>query len=202
MTFNEDGKTKVIFVNTADVKGVEGGSIALANEPTSGSFIQNAVFFDDASFDGIEVLFVDVNNKLEGGNTTTGTGASVAAGANDAAIKALADGAYVPADGAFGTIAGTAADNRIFKFTANATASQTYTLSVKNSAGTVVYTETSGAFAANTPHFFYITLNPVQSNAGTLDGTVWSTGAAAAGTYTYEIKGADGAVVLSGAFIK
>ena len=202
MTFNEDGKTKVIFVNTADVKGVEGGSIALANEPTSGSFIQNAVFFDDASFDGIEVLFVDVNNKLEGGYTTTGTGASVAAGANDAAIKALADGAYVPADGAFGTIAGTAADNRIFKFTANATASQTYTLSVKNSAGTVVYTETSGAFAANTPHFFYITLNPVQSNAGTLDGTVWSTGAAAAGTYTYEIKGADGAVVLSGAFIK
>ena len=202
MTFNEDGKTKVIFVNTADVKGVEGGSIALANEPTSGSFIQNAVFFDDASFDGIEVLFVDVNNKLEGGYTTTGTGASVAAGANDAAIKALADGAYVPADGAFGTIAGTAADNRIFKFTANATASQTYTLSVKNSAGTVVYTETSGAFAANTPHFFYITLNPVQNNAGTVDGTVWSTGAAAAGTYTYEIKGADGAVVLSGAFIK
>lgn len=210
MTFNEDGKTKVIFVNTEDVVGVEGGSIVLADEPTSGSFIQNAVYLADTTITTeLDVLFVDVNNKLEGGYTTTGTGTSVAAGAAADDVKALADGAYVPADATFATsnsqsIAGSPADNRIFKFTANATANQKYTLSVKNSAGTEVYTETSGTtFAANTPHYFFITLDPVESNEGTLDNTVWTTGAAAAGTYTYEIKGdTDGAVVLSGAFIK
>ena len=63
-SFNDDGKTKVIFVNTADVKGVEGGSIALASEPIEGAFVANAVYLDDATFAGIEVLFVDVNNNL------------------------------------------------------------------------------------------------------------------------------------------
>ena len=204
MTFNEDGKTKVIFVNTADVKGVEGGSIALANEPTSGSFIQNAVFFDDASFDGIEVLFVDVNNKLEGGYTTTGTGASVAAGATAADVKALADGAYVPADGTFGTIAGTAANNRIFKFSGISTSATAYVLTVKNSAGATVYTETATFTDASVGmgHYFYITLDALQNNQETPTGT-WASPVteAPAGTYTYAVT-AGTTVVLSGAFIK
>ena len=204
MTFNEDGKTKVIFVNTADVKGVEGGSIALANEPTSGSFIQNAVFFDDASFDGIEVLFVDVNNKLEGGYTTTGTGASVAAGATAADVKALADGAYVPTDGTFGTIAGTAANNRIFKFSGISTSATAYVLTVKNSAGATVYTETATFTDASVGmgHYFYITLDALQNNQETPTGT-WASPVteAPAGTYTYAVT-AGTTVVLSGAFIK
>ena len=65
MTFNEDGKTKVIFVNTADVKGVEGGSIALASEPIEDCFVANAVYLADATTaTELDVLFVDVNNNL------------------------------------------------------------------------------------------------------------------------------------------
>ena len=140
-------------------------------------------------------VFIDRDGTL-----TVGAPAAAPAGANDAAVKNLPDGAYVPADGTFaGDMAGAAADNRIFKFTANNTASQTYTLSVKNSAGAEVYTETSSAFTTNTPHFFYIYLKADAShqNAGT--GT-YKNAAFVAGTYSYTIIGADGYVRLVGSF--
>ena len=62
--------TTVIYVNTKDVKGVEGGAIALADEPTTGNFTKNAVVYRTTGSivngDTLDVIFVDVNNSLDG----------------------------------------------------------------------------------------------------------------------------------------
>ena len=138
-------------------------------------------------------VFIDRDGTL-----TVGAPAAAPAGANDAAVKNLPDGTYVPADNTFAAdMAGNAADNRIFKF--NAPTAQKYTLTVKNDSGATVYTETSSSSMTVGAHFFYITLAATagSQNAGT--GT-YKAADFAAGTYSYTITGADGYMVLMGSF--
>ena len=179
--------------------GVSGGELTLALEPTAGSYVQNVKYVLNGS-DEVEFICADVTNEMAGGTTVTPAAANIATGATGTDVKALPDGAYVPADKTFAAdVNGNAADQRIFKFTGVSATSTNYALTIKNSAGTTVYTETAN-FSDTNGHFFYITLNPVEGNSGTVSGT-WSTGPVPAGTYTYEVK-AGTAVILSGAFIK
>ena len=98
--------TDVIYVNTKDTKGVEGGSIALADEPSNGNYTMNAYIASASINDGetLDVIFFDVNNKMEDAATTmsTGTGAAITAAlaANDVTFTGtLPDsGIVVPAD--------------------------------------------------------------------------------------------------------
>lgn len=72
----DNDKTVVIFVNTKDGKGVEGGEIVTATvtHQTAGAddaWVKNAVWYDAPTADGeLEVLFVDTNNELKGGTYT------------------------------------------------------------------------------------------------------------------------------------
>ena len=61
--------TNVVYVNTKDTKGVEGGSVAEADEPTTGNYTMNVYIVGYANDgDTIDALFVDVNNKMEDDN--------------------------------------------------------------------------------------------------------------------------------------
>ena len=78
----DDKDTQVIYVNTKDTKGVEGGSIALADEPTSGNYTKNVYVVGAADGEDLDAIFVDVNNKMDG----VSYGAT--AGANDTTVTA------------------------------------------------------------------------------------------------------------------
>ena len=66
---NED--TNVVYVNTKDTKGVEGGAISEADEPTSGNYTMNVYVVGYANDgDTIDAIFVDVNNKMENDSVT------------------------------------------------------------------------------------------------------------------------------------
>ena len=179
----KDNKATEADASTIITEGKDRDVIAIilggTNEPTVAKYV-----------------FIDRDGTL-----TVGAPAAVAAGSNNAAVKNLPDGAYVPADKSFvdnqNDVAGNAADNRIFKF--NAPTQQDYTLTVKNSTGTEVYTETGSNMTVGA-HFFYITLKAATAgsqNAGT--GT-YKAADFAAGTYSYTIIGADGYVRLVGNF--
>ena len=77
--------TNVVYVNTKDTKGVEGGSVAEADEPTTGNYTMNVYIVGYANDgDTIDALFVDVNNKMEDDNlkysAKAGADAAVTAG--------------------------------------------------------------------------------------------------------------------------
>ena len=61
----DDKDTQVIYVNTKDTKGVEGGKIALADEPISGNYTKNVYVVGAADGEDLDAIFVDVNNKME-----------------------------------------------------------------------------------------------------------------------------------------
>ena len=61
----DDKDTQVIYVNTKDTKGVEGGKIALADEPTSGNYTKNVYVVNAVNGKDLDAIFVDVNNKME-----------------------------------------------------------------------------------------------------------------------------------------
>ena len=78
----DDKDTQVIYVNTKDTKGVEGGKIALADEPISGNYTKNVYVVGAANGKDLDAIFVDVNNKMDG----VSYGAT--AGANDTTVTA------------------------------------------------------------------------------------------------------------------
>ena len=69
-TYKITNDTAVLYVNTKDGKGVEGGSISLADEPTSNNFVNNVRFVDSNNDNELDLLIVDVNNKIEAGADT------------------------------------------------------------------------------------------------------------------------------------
>ena len=54
----------VVYVNTADTKGVDGGKIRTASKDSNGKYIANVMYKLDSE-NKVEVLFVDVNNDLD-----------------------------------------------------------------------------------------------------------------------------------------
>ena len=71
LKLKDDNKSVIIYVDSANTKGVEGGSIALAQEVATGSYVKNVVVKDTAG--EVDVLFVDVANKLNNASYTVGT---------------------------------------------------------------------------------------------------------------------------------
>ena len=135
------------------------------------------------------------------------TGAIVALDAekDDAALKALDDGAYAPkSDSTTFTLPGghTAATVRVFKFhDANNSETTKYTLNIKNGNGAIVYTETA-SFNNTNGHYFYIDYAAGSGMATDNYNTgVWSQGGdrLPAGNYTWEIS-APSRVIVGGAF--
>ena len=61
----DDKDTQVIYVNTKDTKGVEGGKIALADEPTDGNYTKNVYVVGVTDGEDLDAIFVDVNNKMD-----------------------------------------------------------------------------------------------------------------------------------------
>ena len=78
----DDKDTQVIYVNTKDTKGVEGGKIALADEPIDGNYTKNVYVVNAVNGKDLDAIFVDVNNKMDG----VSYGAT--AGANDTTVTA------------------------------------------------------------------------------------------------------------------
>ena len=62
----DDKDTQVIYVNTKDTKGVEGGKIALADEPVDGVYTMNVYVVGATDGEDLDAIFVDVNNKIDG----------------------------------------------------------------------------------------------------------------------------------------
>ena len=177
----KDNKATEADASTIITEGKDRDVIAIilggTNEPTVAKYV-----------------FIDRDSTI----TTASAPVAAPAGTDDDGFKAMADGAYIPADTTIGAMVGTPAQNRVFKFTA-ATA-QVYTLTVMDTDGNKVYTEPSSSSLTEGGHYFYISLvanGTAHANAG--DGT-WKTAPAAAGTYVYSITGADGVMALKGNF--
>ena len=123
--FKSDNKSVVIFVDTANKAGIEGGSIETAQNPTGSVYIKNAVAMASTS-DGVDVLFVDTANKLATASYTvthdtaavTGAETKVAA---DATVK-VGDTTVNTGDAvkAGSTVTVTLADNSSSPVTADA----------------------------------------------------------------------------------
>ena len=79
--------TTVVYVNTKETKGVEGGKVALADEPTDSNYTMNVYVVRDAGVVNgktLDAIFIDVNNKMEDDNlkysAKAGADATVTAG--------------------------------------------------------------------------------------------------------------------------
>ena len=185
--------------------GVSGGELTLALEPTAGSYVQNVKYVLNSAGE-VEFICADVTNKMAGGTTVTPAAANVAANATSADIKALPNGAYVPADMDFATGDAqrhNAADIRIFKFTTTATTSNV-TIKIGTAADDdVAYKATYNGVTAG-DHYITVDIKGIYNNASGATGTLVGNGingtALTAGTYTYEVTEGS-TVILSGAFV-
>ena len=186
-----DDDAQIVYVNQ---DGDKAGDDIGVGEYDSIDKYANAVVVLDSNGTKIVAIIVESSGEC---NIINGMSTKVDV-KDDAAVKALANGVYTPSkDFTTNNMAGKPADNRIFKFTTTA-ANQSCTLSVKNSAGTEVYTEIA-SFADADAHYFFITLNPVGQNAGTETGSWASVTAAPAGTYSFTVV-AGSTTLLSGTF--
>ena len=191
-----DDDAQIVYVNQ---DGDKAGTDIGVGEYDSIDKYANAVVVLDSNGTKIVAIIVESSGECNVINGMS-TKATVAV-KDDAAVKALADGVYTPNEDFTGgkDMAGKPADNRIFKFTTTA-ANQSCTLSVKDSAGTEVYTE-SASFDKADAHYFFITLNPVGQNAGDEKGSWTGTTvtAAPAGTYSFTVV-TGSTTLLSGTF--
>ncbi len=141
----KDGdKTVVIYVNTADKKGIEGGSIEIAqNMGTSASpvYVKNAVAMQSTS-DGVDVIFVDTANKLAGaGYTLTWATAAVSTPVNGITVTSFSvkDTASTPAAIATGSTVAAGSDFTVdVVLSGTATAATTLTVTLNLADGTTV----------------------------------------------------------------
>ena len=154
----------------------------------------------------IDLLVYEANNRIKDNNNKEVTltknvaaSAALAANTNDAQLKNLADGMYIPTDNKFvpsgNALAGTPAENVIFKFTGDA---GKYTLTVKDSKNAAVYTE-EATVSGDGGHFYYITTKASKTAQNAGNGT-YRDDAFVKGDYTFSITDASSNVVLSGSF--
>ena len=131
-TFEITKDTDVLYINTKDGKGVTGGSIELADEPTTGNFVNNVRFVDSNNDNELDLLIVDVNNEIEAGADTF-----LGAGADSKAINNALSNGDVVIDAALSSAATvTVPAGRTLTFSAAQT--QTHTVTVKAGATLVV----------------------------------------------------------------
>lgn len=183
----------VIYINSKDKVGVESNDIPLATELPTGAFAQNVIYKTSGTPTSIDVLFIDVNNELDG------VGAVVAEvekpqGADKSAATLFAgkaNGVYtLPAGTTSTEVTGLSTNATdlgellFFKFKTTATASTEYTLTIKK-AGTQVYTEKGSV--TDGEHFFYVWADASGK---------WTTSQTGV-TYTYTITGGTGADAVS-----
>ena len=198
----------VIYIDE-DGYVVDEGTPSKAEELSNANGYYANAFVIVNSDNEIDLLVYETSNRIKDGkneevqltknkNATTST--TLPAGTTDAKLKALADGVYIPTDTMFAPtadgVSGEAKDNIIFKFTGTGD----FTLKIKNSKNVEVYSEDSGNLTAEGGHYFYITLNPVNTNKGTEKGT-WASPVteAPAGDYTFTITQSN-TTVLTGSF--
>lgn len=194
-----DDDVAIIYVDTKADDSVAESTIGAFDSVTG---YANAVIMTEKqgnpASDVIVAVFVETSNEEDVLAPTKTLSA--------ADIKALPDGAYIPnsvTGGAFTTSVTDPAKLRVFKFTADTT-NTSYTLKIKNAAGTQVYEETGSISSADgLGHYFYVAVG--QLNVSGLGGAVsdtWSgVNAAPAGNYTYEIfAGNETTAISSGSF--
>lgn len=139
---NDD--TTVIYINSKDKKGVAGGAISIADEPTTGVYTNNVRYIGTST--AIDLLIVDVNNKLE-----TIASVTLPGGSSEAVVEAaLANTTSVTVSGAFSTTGTVIASGKTLIVTGALTATGditgTGTLSVasfSNGATSAAYAKTS-----------------------------------------------------------
>ena len=195
----------IINVSTKDTAGVSGNAIATAAQTSVEGVYYNNCWYKVNGDGDIELLIIDItSNRLTGtgdGQFDSNSGVSgvdvLPAGTTSADLSALEDGAYVASVGTKGESGAFASDmeagaNIVFKYTASGSA-QTYTLNIANGK----YTETSGSYAADTEHCFYVNLDGLNGS-GSGD---YKTTAFPVGSYSWTITGqTDSNVVASGTF--
>ena len=195
----------VIYIDE-DGYVVDEGTPSKAEELANANGYYANAFVIVNSDNEIDLLVYETSNRIKDGKneevqlTKKPTATTLAAGTTDAHLKALDNGVYIPTDTTFapttGGVSGEAKDNIIFKFTGTGD----FTLKIKNSKNVEVYSEDSGNLTAEGGHYFYITLNPVNTNKGTEKGT-WASPVteAPAGDYTFTITQSN-TTVLTGSF--
>ena len=193
----DEDDTTVIYVDTANYAGVEGGAFTLANEPADGVYQMNVWTVSKGDGEILDIIFVDTQNVISGTNPV------VAGSLGDSAIKDLSDGVYFPTNDAFapGNVAGNPNENVIVKFTTDVATTQ-ITLSVTDSDGDEMM-ENSGtpatakeftglSWAANTAHYVFFD----TAGSGTDDPTL-----TAGETYTVTITDQAGTVLYTARFV-
>ena len=95
----------------------------------------------------------------------------------------------------------TTVDLLVFKFAMPVATSQTVTLTVTDSTGTLIYKD-SGTIADTDAHYFYAATSGSVNNTGS--GSLAGSGAhnLAAGTYNYTIEGSVSGLIQTGSFTK
>ena len=188
--------TVILYVDNDEVVGYEKGDIQIANDMINGGKYPNACYIANrTNTDELDLLVVDINNDMANMiDEDVAAAVTLPAGTTAATIKTLADGVYNPGDTSFAAdVAGKASDNVIIKFTTKVASTST-ALTIKNSAGTVVYTETASSGFAVGGHFFYLNKFDTSVSSGRL-----TTAMVAGQTYSYTITEGT-ATIASGYF--
>ncbi len=123
------------------------------------------------------------------------------------AITSEANGAFLVGSSDASTVMSgianvdTTVDLLVFKFAMPVATSQTVTLTVTDSTGTLIYKD-SGTIADTNAHYFYAATSGSVNNTGS--GSLAGSGAhnLAAGTYNYTIEGSVSGLIQTGSFTK
>ena len=196
----------ILNVDTDAKAGVPGTAIAVAAKDASGLSYQNVLFQTDATNPTkITLLVVDVVNGRWIGGALYTPAQTLASGVNSTALKAMANGLYVPTDTSAAPDASHIAANlRYFKFETTA-ASQNVTLKIGTTVGgNDIYQETATSVATG-DYFFTVDVSGYyNTSTNTVSGSLsGASGAplASGTTYYYEVAGTADGTLLSGSFV-
>ena len=186
---------------------VDEGTPSKAEELSNANGYYANAFVIVNSDNEIDLLVYETSNRIKNGkneevqltkNKNATTSDTLPANTTTDALKGKTDGIYIPTDNKFvpsgDALAGTPAENVIFKFTGDA---GKYTLKINNK-DTAVYTE-EATVSGNGGHFYYITTKASEAAQNAGEGT-YKKAAFAKGDYTFSITDDSSNVVLSGSF--
>ena len=204
--------TVVIGVKSADKAGST-VNVPVIYTQVYGKDFNNVIIVTEAKtgYREVKAIFVDEDNKMQEaiGGASYVAPVTLSGAATDASIKTSLDGIYVPsaASNLPAGVTGDVSNVKVFKFTASTAAgaegaptpSVTYTLTIKDTAGTVKYTESATFTNSTGGHYFYVDATATAGVAAA--NNVIGLGLTAGNVYSAQIVGSDGVTYLSANFV-
>ncbi len=128
-----DDDTIILYVDSSETKGVEGGSLAIADKPDGTNYVNNVYYIDGSANSGFALIVMDVDGKME----ATGLRNISSSSDGTAVATALATYGTVVVNGDLGDAQTfTVKDGQTVEFTVSQ--SQTHVITVKKGATVIV----------------------------------------------------------------